>query len=57
MVFVMLESFEKGSIPIKIANGLFVDSRYKRRQIETDGALVSELNRAPSEGSRLSSSS
>ena len=56
MVFVTLKSFGKGPIQTKIANGLFVNSRYKRRQVETDGALVSELNRAPSEGSRLSSS-
>ena len=56
MLFMTLESFEKNPLPIKIANGLIVDPRYKRRQIETNGTLVFEPNRAPSEGSRLSSS-
>ena len=44
MVSMTLDSFEKGPMSIKIAIGLFVDPRYKRRQMETDGALVSELS-------------
>ena len=43
MVSMRLESFEKGPMPIKIANDLFVDPRYKRRQIETDAALISDF--------------
>lgn len=51
-----LDSFEINSMPIKMANHLFMDPRYKRRQIETDGALVSDPNRALLEGSQLFSS-
>ena len=56
MLSMTLKSFDKSPMPIKMANDLFVDPRYNRRQTETDGALVFESNRALSEGSRLSSS-